>query len=189
VPGCHGLVPWSFTLAATQPNPDLFGCHGLVPWSFTLAATNPKPNLFGCHGLVPWSFTLAAIQTLTPPSSDATGLSRGGSRSLLFSCEREPSTAQGRGIQFCWLDDWYSGQRDTPRGKPVASLIGGQRESQPVASLICGQRESQPVASLICGQRESPRGKPVASLSRGQREAPRGEPVALVIKNVSSASV
>ena len=38
-----------------------------------------------------------------PNSPDATGLPRGDSRSLLFSSEREPSTAQGRGIQFCWL--------------------------------------------------------------------------------------
>jgi len=58
-----------------------------------------------------------------PNSSDATGLSRGASRSLLFSGEREPSTAQGRGIQSCWWMDWCSGQRESPRGKPVAVVI------------------------------------------------------------------
>ena len=37
-----------------------------------------------------------------------------------------------------WMD-WCSGQRDTPRDKPVASLIGGQRDTprdKPVALVI-----------------------------------------------------
>ncbi|MGM0489522.1 MAG: hypothetical protein ACQESR_22520, partial [Planctomycetota bacterium] len=51
--GCHGLVPWWFTLAATLTSrrsrsrvplhgldtQGPHGCHGLVPWWFTLAAT------------------------------------------------------------------------------------------------------------------------------------------------------
>jgi len=72
-----------------------------------------------------------------------------------------------------WMD-WCSGQRDTPRDKPVASLIGGQRDTP----------RGKPVASLIGGQRDTPRGKPVASLIGGQRDTPRDKPVALVIKNV-----
>ena len=55
-----------------------------------------------------------------------------------------------------WMD-WCSGQRDTPRDKPVASLIGGQRDTP----------RGKPVASLIGGQRDTPRGKPVASLIDG----------------------
>ena len=39
------------------------------------------------------------------------------SRSLLFSYERESSTAQGRGIQFCWLVDRCSRQRENSTGQ------------------------------------------------------------------------
>ena len=51
-----------------------------------------------CHGLAPWSLTLDATPILLTPKLDATGLPRGGSRSQLNSRDRE-----------------------TPRGKPVAS--------------------------------------------------------------------
>jgi hypothetical protein len=58
------------------------------------------------------------LLTLRQSPPDATGLRRGVSRPLLL----EPSTAQGRGIRFCWLEESCSGQRETPRCKPVASV-------------------------------------------------------------------
>ena len=42
----------------------------------------------------------AAKQDQKTKFPDATGLPRGASRLQLFSCEREPSTAQGRGIEL-----------------------------------------------------------------------------------------
>src|SRR6266478_3701630 len=84
----------------------VFGCHGLVPWSLTLAATKdsqksfrmPRPcavesharrykrqfrRVFRCHGLVPWSLTLTATKDSSEGFSDATALCRGVSRSPL----------------------------------------------------------------------------------------------------------
>src|SRR6266404_5395196 len=69
-PGCHGLAPWRFMLAATQKLENslrdvtalrrggscsrlhkswrtLSGCHGLAPWRFTLAATQNTSDLAG----------------------------------------------------------------------------------------------------------------------------------------------
>src|SRR5689334_9036289 len=60
--------------------------------------TTDRTRLSGCHGLVPWSITLVATPPIEPACLDATGLSRGASRSLL-----------------------NSSKRDAPRGKPVAS--------------------------------------------------------------------
>ena len=43
-PGCHGLVPWSLTFAATHAlcrSRHYPRCHGLVPWSLTFVATHP----------------------------------------------------------------------------------------------------------------------------------------------------
>src|SRR6266704_2150532 len=59
-------------------------CHGLAPWSLTLATTKTATDLLRCHGLAPWSLTLAATKT-TPRKnlSDATALRRGVSRSPL----------------------------------------------------------------------------------------------------------
>src|SRR6266404_519235 len=67
---CHGLAPWSLTLAATktthrknlsalrrgvsrsplqkQPQPKSLRCHGLAPWSLTLAPKKHTPSR--CHG-------------------------------------------------------------------------------------------------------------------------------------------
>src|SRR6266481_162151 len=33
-------------------------CHGLAPWSLTLAPTKKRHNSRRCHGLAPWSLTL-----------------------------------------------------------------------------------------------------------------------------------
>src|ERR1700730_11064064 len=64
--------------------PNLKRCHGLAPWSFTLAATKKgHGGLWRCHGLVPWSFTLAARNGAKEVSGDATALRRGVSRLLL----------------------------------------------------------------------------------------------------------
>src|SRR5215467_15304987 len=52
VRGCHGLVPWSLTLAAT-PAELVLRCHGLAPWSFTSALT-PKATNVKLHGASPW---------------------------------------------------------------------------------------------------------------------------------------
>ncbi len=64
--GCHGLAPWSLTLAATKSTHSLSSrCHGLAPWSLTLAATESSLSLSlssRCHGLAPWSLTLAAYK-------------------------------------------------------------------------------------------------------------------------------
>src|SRR6266404_9585205 len=59
-------------------------CHGLAPWSLTLATTKTATDLLRCHGLAPWSLTLATTKT-TPRKnlSDATALRRGVSRSSL----------------------------------------------------------------------------------------------------------
>src|SRR6185503_19085676 len=59
---CHGLVPWSLTVAATNEQAKIVKrCHGLVPWSLTVAATNEQAKIVKrCHGLVPWSLTVVA---------------------------------------------------------------------------------------------------------------------------------
>jgi nitroreductase len=50
--GCHGLVPWRFTIFATRQKKVALGCHGLVPWRFTIAAM-VAPNV-KLHGPSPW---------------------------------------------------------------------------------------------------------------------------------------
>ena len=61
------------------------GCHGLAPWSLTLAAKKEKAvgTFWGCHGLVPWRLTLAATKYVGKGFADATALRRGASRSPL----------------------------------------------------------------------------------------------------------
>src|SRR5271168_3641996 len=77
-----------------------------------------------CHGLVPWIVTLVATTEDISPLLNATGLSRGLSRSFLgrrSSNERETSTGQARGIlprpAFCVVETSVR----PPRDKPVAS--------------------------------------------------------------------
>src|SRR6266849_4912421 len=107
--GCHGLAPWSLTLAAKKEKAvgTFWGCHGLVPWRLTLAATKyvgkgfadatalrrgasrsplqrkSRGTFWGCHGLATWSLTLAATKSVGKGFVDATALCRGASRSLL----------------------------------------------------------------------------------------------------------
>ena len=63
-----------------------------------------------------------AKQNQKTKSPDATGLPRGDSRLQLFSCEHEPSTAQGRGIPSSSGLRLGSNQREVPRDQPVASF-------------------------------------------------------------------
>jgi len=86
-----------------------------------------------CHGLVPWSLTLAATQNPKTRLQMPRACPVEFSRSLLFSWEREASTAQGRGIQIRWLEAACSSERDTPRDKPVASFVMSQFELTPKA--------------------------------------------------------
>ena len=80
--GCHGLVPWSFTLAANTNETTSIrmprACP-VEPSRLLLIQTKQPPS--GCHGLVPWSFTLAANTNENLKKQqlhlDATGLSRG----------------------------------------------------------------------------------------------------------------
>src|SRR5215813_7487517 len=70
--------------------------HGLTRIEISRALHKNRER---CHGLVPWSFTLVATSPHSSISVDATALGRGGSRSQL-----------------------NSNKRETPRGKPVASV-------------------------------------------------------------------
>ncbi len=68
-PRCHGLAPWSLTLAATKTNPhknlsDATALRRGVSQS-PLQKQPPQKSL-RCHGLAPWSLTLAT--TNTPPT-------------------------------------------------------------------------------------------------------------------------
>src|SRR5215218_6611468 len=102
---CHRLAPWSFTLVANK-HLNLFGCHGLAPWSFTLVA-NKHLNLYGCHGLAPWSIRFVANKQQLDT----------------FRCHAAcPLAFSGSSIQAsAALVVFVSYERDTPRGKPVAS--------------------------------------------------------------------
>src|SRR5689334_5239445 len=67
---------------ATLADSASWRCHGLVPRSLTFSATLADSASWRCHGLVPWSLTFSLLSS-TPLHGDATGLSRGVSRSLL----------------------------------------------------------------------------------------------------------
>jgi hypothetical protein len=54
-----------------QPLSSAVGCHGLVPWCLTLAATKPLAPAPRCHGLAPWCLTL---KTLCQIEAEAGGL-------------------------------------------------------------------------------------------------------------------
>src|SRR5438552_965210 len=60
--GCHGLVPWWFTLAAIGPAVRRWMPRA-CPVVVHAGRYSARPSDGGCHGLVPWWFTLAA----TPP--------------------------------------------------------------------------------------------------------------------------
>jgi len=105
---------------ASQP---FLRCHGLAPWSFTMAPTDTQPNPSRCHGLVPWSFTMAPTKTRNLILPDATGLSRGVSRLQLDSVKREPPRDKPVASGAC-VSRLGSDQRETPRDKPVASSTG-----------------------------------------------------------------
>src|SRR5205823_2742072 len=96
--GCHGLAPWSLTLAVySRPFGAQTGCHGLAPWSLTLAVySRPFGAQTGCHGLAPWSLTLAVYRpfgALTPRPSFR-GSSSGGSAPSSSSVPSAPCTAR-----------------------------------------------------------------------------------------------
>ena len=72
----------------------------------------------GCHGLAPWRFTFAATKNVPRGITDATALRRGASRSRL---KMGPEgIAEGRGL-LRGLRWGFSGERETPRRKAVAS--------------------------------------------------------------------
>src|SRR5215208_922688 len=120
--GCHGLAPWSFhvsgyttlpqtrwdatgsprgvfMLAATPPYPKRDGMPRARPVEFSCWRLHHlTPNEMGCHGLAPWRFHVGGYTTLPQTRWDATALCRGVSCSKLV-----------------------SGERETPRDKPVAS--------------------------------------------------------------------
>ncbi|HKP81066.1 MAG TPA: hypothetical protein VJT69_03555, partial [Pyrinomonadaceae bacterium] len=82
-----------------------------------------KADYSRCQGLVPWYFTLVAKKKIKTKKPDATGLSSWSVTRHVYSyiaVEREPSTAQGRGIQ-AGFNLACNNKRDTPRDKPVAS--------------------------------------------------------------------
>src|SRR6266851_4505915 len=71
-PRCHGLAPWSLTLAATKttpakisqmPRPRAVESHA------RRYKNNPRKKSLRCHGLAPWSLTLAATKTNPPQKS------------------------------------------------------------------------------------------------------------------------
>jgi len=128
-PGCHGLVPWRLTIAATPRQKKSPGCHGLAPWRLTIAATQGKKQSPGCHGLVPWSFTIAANPKAKKHSAwmpracpvelhvwsyIARNVSLHGTSPwhpeqyylLLYSGNRDNSTGQARGIS-CRTSSWH----------------------------------------------------------------------------------
>ena len=69
-------------------------CHGACPVELHACRYTNPTKIFRCHGLVPWRLTLAAI-----------------------SCERETSTAQGRGILLDRLRERCSDQRENSTGQ------------------------------------------------------------------------
>src|SRR6185503_12682306 len=101
---CHGLVPWSLTVAATNeqakivsdatglsrgvsrwPLPTSMPRSSAVPRACPVQSHGGRYQRAGqdrkrCHGLAPWSLTVAATNEQAKIVSDATGLSRGVSR-------------------------------------------------------------------------------------------------------------
>src|SRR6266851_6070208 len=103
---CHGLAPWSLTLAATNKScttfldatalrrgvsrsplqrkpPNSPRCHGLAPWSLTLAATKKAPQLSQMPRPCPVESHASSYKESPPTLPDATALPRGVSRSPL----------------------------------------------------------------------------------------------------------
>jgi hypothetical protein len=101
--GCHGLVPWSFTIAATNV-PDATGLSRGVS-RLPLQTGSPISR---CHGLVPWSFTIAATIAATVKLHGARPWHLQESRCC---CSRH---------------------RETPRRKAVASLMAGFNSQRPL---------------------------------------------------------
>src|SRR5438128_2724763 len=137
---CHGLVPWWFTLAATEPGPLFVRCHGLVPRWFTLAATEPGPLFCSMPRACPVVVHAGRYRAGASFLFDATGLSRGGSRWPL------PS----RGLFFCSM----------PRACPVVVHAGRYRAG---ASFFCSNIAANLTSHGSC-QPNDPRDKPVDSL-------------------------
>jgi hypothetical protein len=97
--GCHGLAPWSLTLAATEkpaqlskmPRPRAVESHArsyrktrttlqdatASRRGVSRSQLQRKPhNSLRCHGLAPWSFTLAATKKAAQLSKMPRGVSR-----------------------------------------------------------------------------------------------------------------
>src|SRR5689334_20264571 len=82
--------------------------------------THDLKQLPGCHGLVPWRFTLAATPTTSNNCLDATGLSRGGSRSSLH--RRPQATARNPGCSSLENTENYNSAEELRIS--VVSLLG-----------------------------------------------------------------
>ena len=89
-----------------------------------------------CYGLAqmpracPVEVHVRSYRTLNPRAADATGLSRGGSRSLLHPGKKisaADATGQARGLCCGWCLEFGRSERESPRDKPVASDAGGFR--------------------------------------------------------------
>ncbi len=94
--GCHRLVRWRFTLAATKRHDDENrDATGLSGGDSRLQLRRPNKNPHGCHRLVRWRFTLAATMTTN------SGMPGGIICTAIIRCD--------------------SRQREAPPGKPVAS--------------------------------------------------------------------
>src|SRR5882724_13668956 len=98
---CHGLAPWSFTLAATEQNLTTVGDATALrrgvsrlqlqnktsqlsemprPCAVEFHACSYRTKPHNCrryHGLAPWSFTLAATEQNCTTVGGATALRRG----------------------------------------------------------------------------------------------------------------
>ncbi len=108
-----------------------------------------RKGLRGCHGLVPWSFTLVAI-TSDHFFLDATGLSRGDSRSLLTSGQREPPG--DKPVASASTSGDCSRQRDSPRREAVASfsqLMSSLQSHNPRKSNLSATEYSAPANEKI----------------------------------------
>ena len=87
---CHGLVPWCLTFAATRKDrPRKFQMPRACPAVRHVHCYQTRHLHVSCrcHGLAPWCLTFAATRKDPQKIPDATGLSRGASRSLLLSLD------------------------------------------------------------------------------------------------------
>jgi len=149
---CHGLAPWSFTIAAIQNQKHKYEMPRACPVEFSrLPLSKTKNTNTRCHGLVPWSFHargyIAANVKLHGTSpwhpSVIFKLACSGNREA----PRDKPVASKRDFKLA-----CSGNRETPRGKPVASSNVCRKWRRSVRRGISSARRRLPDTSNDCSR-------------------------------------